>query len=50
MIQGIAEEAVSRGVVSQDEMNTGIRDLLRTAEGGGSFSYTFFKVVGVKEE
>lgn len=50
MIKGIAEEAVSRGVVTQDEMDTGIRDLLRTAEGGGSFSYTFFKVVGTKDE
>lgn len=49
MIKGIAEEAVSRGIMLHDEMDTGIRDLLRTAEGGGSFSYTFFKVVGIKE-
>lgn len=43
MIQGIANEAVANNVLTQKVMKRGIKDLLRTSEGGGTFSYTFFK-------
>lgn len=48
MIKGVGDEAVSKGIIRKNEFDEGIRDLLRTAEGGGTFCYTFFKVVGWK--
>ena len=49
MIRGVADEALSQNVISKEDMENGIRDLCKTAEGGGSFSYTFFKATGLKE-
>lgn len=46
MIEGIAEEAVLKELISKEEMTQGIADLLETASGGGTFCYTFFKAVG----
>ncbi|MEO0640324.1 MAG: methyltransferase domain-containing protein [Bacteroidota bacterium] len=46
MIQGIRTEALAQQLIKKDVIDQGIKDLLRTAEGGGSFSYTFFKAVG----
>ncbi|MEN0049402.1 MAG: methyltransferase domain-containing protein [Bacteroidota bacterium] len=43
MIKGIAEEAIAQKVISAIEFWEGIRDLEQTANGGGTFSYTFFK-------
>ncbi len=48
MIQGISEEAISKKLISQMDMQKGINDLLKTAEGGGTFCYTFFKGVATK--
>ena len=48
MIKGVSEEAVSNNLISKKEFDKGIRDLYRTAEGGGTFCYTFFKGVGIK--
>jgi SAM-dependent methyltransferase len=48
MIKGIADEAISKSIISKQEMENGIKDLYRTAEPGGSFSYTFFKAVAFK--
>jgi len=48
MIQGISEEAISKKIISRDDMQKGIDDLFRTSEGGGTFCYTFFKGVAVK--
>ena len=48
MINGISEEAISRKLMSRTEFEQGIRDLYRTAEGGGTFCYTFFKGIGTK--
>lgn len=47
MIQGIAEQAIEAQLMSRQDMEKGIQDLLRTAEGGGTFCYTFFKAVGI---
>lgn len=49
MIEGVASETVSQDIISHKEMERGIQDLKRTAAGGGSFCYTFFKAKGVKE-
>lgn len=43
MIEGIANTAVSENLINSERMNKGIADLHRTAEGGGTFCYTFFK-------
>ncbi|MEL6945966.1 MAG: methyltransferase domain-containing protein, partial [Bacteroidota bacterium] len=48
MIKGIAEEAIAQKVISEVEFWDGIRDLERTAKGGGTFCYTFFKGVARK--
>ena len=48
MIQGIAPEAIEKELISKEDMDRGIQDLLRTAAGGGTFCYTFFKGKGIK--
>jgi SAM-dependent methyltransferase len=48
MIKGIKEEAISSGLISEKQFNTGIRALYRTCEPDGTFCYTFFKGTGVK--
>ena len=49
MIKGISEEAVLKNLISINEFEKGIRDLNRTAEGGGTFCYSFFKGIGTKK-
>ena len=49
MIKGISKEAISKNLISNKEFEKGIKDLNRTAEGGGTFCYTFFKGIGTKE-
>jgi SAM-dependent methyltransferase len=46
MIEGVREQAVEAGLLDAEAFDRGIRDLRRTAEGGGVFCYTFFKGVG----
>ncbi|MBN2774972.1 MAG: methyltransferase domain-containing protein [Prolixibacteraceae bacterium] len=48
MIEGIAEEAVSKNLISKKNMQKGVDDLYRCAEPGGIFCYTFFKGFGTK--
>lgn len=43
MIQGMASEMISEGIVSREAFDRGINGLLRTTEKDGVFSYTFFK-------
>jgi ubiquinone/menaquinone biosynthesis C-methylase UbiE len=50
MVKGISETAVSEGLISKEDMQKGVADLYRTAEGGGTFCYTFFKAVGRKQD
>ncbi len=45
MIEGVREPAIARGLIGAERFDEGIRDLYRTAEGGGTFLYTFFKAV-----
>ena len=46
MIEGVREVAIGTGLIAAERFDEGIRDLYRTAEGGGTFLYTFFKGVG----
>ena len=48
MIRGISEEAVAKMIISKEEMQEGIKDLLATANEGGIFCYTFFKAIARK--
>ena len=47
MIEGVREDAIAAGLISPERFDEGIRDLYRTAEGGGTFCYCFFKGVGL---
>jgi ubiquinone/menaquinone biosynthesis C-methylase UbiE len=49
MVEGVREAALEREMVSKVEWEQGIRDLYRTSEADGTFTYTFFKAVGWKE-
>ncbi len=48
MVEGVREQAIARGLISQDGWTRGIADLYRTAGPDGTFSYTFFKAVASK--
>ncbi len=49
MIKGIREEAIAHKMVSELAFADGVKGLERTAAGGGTFCYTFFKGIGGKE-
>ena len=48
MIKGVKEAVINNGLMDQASFEKGIQDLYRTAEGGGTFCYTFFKGMGIK--
>jgi ubiquinone/menaquinone biosynthesis C-methylase UbiE len=49
MVEGVQEEVLGRRMMSRAEWDEGIRGLYRTTEPDGTFCYTFFKGIGVKE-
>jgi len=49
MIEGVGEKAIQQGIVESLTFEKGIKDLYRTAESDGVFSYTFFKGFGIKK-
>jgi len=49
MIEGIKEDAIESNLIDRESMEKGIKDLIKTAEGGGTFCYTFFKGKGIKK-
>jgi len=49
MIEGIKEEAIKNGMMDHESFDKGIQDLYHTANGGGTFCYTFFKGIGIKK-
>lgn len=49
MIEGVGDNAIKQGLIDKPGFERGIRDLYRTAESDGVFSYTFFKGRGVKK-
>ncbi|GGF45822.1 methyltransferase type 11 [Aliidongia dinghuensis] len=48
MIEGVATQAVEAGLADAAHFAAGVRDLHRTAEPDGMFTYTFFKGVGTR--
>jgi 2-polyprenyl-3-methyl-5-hydroxy-6-metoxy-1,4-benzoquinol methylase len=48
MIAGIQQDAIEAGLIDATLMEQGIKDLYRTAEPDGVFSYTFFKAMAQK--
>ena len=48
MIEGVKENALQAGLLSEDEFDKGIADLYRTANKDGVFCYTFFKAIAYK--
>ncbi len=48
MIEGVGTKAIQQGIVDRPTFENGIKDLYRTAEPDGVFSYTFFKGFGTK--
>ena len=49
MIEGVGEKAIQHGIVDSLTFEKGIKDLYRTADSDGVFSYTFFKGFGTKK-
>lgn len=49
MVEGVRAKALDAGLIDEATFDSGIRDLYRTAEQDGTFCYTFFKGVGVKD-
>jgi SAM-dependent methyltransferase len=45
MVAGVRERAIDAGLIAAERFDAGIRDLYRTAEDDGTFSYTFYKAV-----
>jgi ubiquinone/menaquinone biosynthesis C-methylase UbiE len=43
MVEGIREPAIAAGLTTPERFAEGVRDLLRTAESDGVFTYTFFR-------
>jgi len=50
MVEGVREQALELGMVDPGAWEQGIRDLYRTAEPDGTFCYTFFKAVAVRND
>lgn len=46
MIEGVRDSALKAGIIDCETFDQGIKDLYRTTECDGTFSYTFFKAWG----
>lgn len=48
MVEGVREPAIEGGMITPERFDAGVRDLYRTTEEDGVFSYTFLKATGDK--
>ena len=48
MVDGVRDAAIREGMMSEEDWDEAIRDLLRTSEPDGVFCYMFFKATGTK--
>ncbi len=48
MVEGVRDQALSRGMIDEETWNRGIADLYRTTQADGTFCYTFFKGIGIR--
>jgi SAM-dependent methyltransferase len=49
MVKAVRDDALAAGLISRSDWAQGIADLDRTADDGGTFSYTFFRAVAVND-
>ena len=49
MVEGVTQKALEAGMMSTEDWQKGVEGLYRAAEEDGTFNYTFFKAVGMKE-
>ncbi len=49
MVEGVRQEALKAGLVSEVDFDRGIHDLYRTTEPDGTFCYCFFKAFGTSK-
>lgn len=50
MVKGVKDKAISSGKMDETTWEKGIQDMLRATEKDGTFMYTFFKGVGIKDD
>jgi ubiquinone/menaquinone biosynthesis C-methylase UbiE len=50
MVEGVRDQAMRQGLISQEAWDRGIEDLEKTAGDEGTFSYSFFKATGAKPQ
>lgn len=48
MVAGVGEEVISQGLMDEASWAAGLRALYRTTDVDGTFSYTFFKAIGLR--
>jgi ubiquinone/menaquinone biosynthesis C-methylase UbiE len=48
MVEGVKDEAISLGLISEEAWDQGIADLYRTTREDGTFCYTFFQATALK--
>lgn len=48
MVEGVHDQAIHAGMISEQTWEKGIKDLYRTSETNGTFCYTFFKGIGYR--
>lgn len=48
MVEGVRDRAIQAGMIDTQTWDKGIEDLYKAAGEDGTFSYTFFKAVGIK--
>jgi SAM-dependent methyltransferase len=48
MIEGVRADAVAGDLASPEAFDAGVRDLYRTSEPDGTFSYTFFRATAIR--
>jgi hypothetical protein len=48
MVEGVREQAIDAGKISEADWEKGINELYRSADRDGTFNYTFFKASGKK--
>jgi ubiquinone/menaquinone biosynthesis C-methylase UbiE len=50
MVEGVREQALAFKMIAEARWEKGIKDLYRTTQADGTFCYTFFKGVALKED
>ena len=48
MVEGVREQAISSGLITESDWSRGIAELYKSADSDGTFCYTFFKAIGKK--